>query len=56
MNNSDNKTIRRDVAARILQGMCANPSYDIKCVSSYSDFAEYAVKQADALLAELEKQ
>ena len=44
-------TKREYFAAKALQGLLANPNHDGK----FSDFAEDAVKHADALLAELAK-
>jgi len=45
-------TIRAELAARAMHGMLAG---DVHCTTNPSNIAKYAVKYADALIAELNK-
>ena len=48
-------TKREQFASMAMQGLLSNPAPQIVGINSKTGFAEHAVKQADALLAELAK-
>lgn len=50
----DGLTKREYFAAMAMQGICANSS--LAEISSYNSFAEWSVKQADALIEALNKE